>query len=63
LVSRCHEESKVIASRIETQFSEITIQQPIDEQAMLSFLNDGVTDEDFIRSHFESNGVGLEIAK
>jgi hypothetical protein len=32
---------------------------------MLSFLNDGVTDEDFLRAHFESNGAsaGVEAAK
>ena len=32
---------------------------------MLSFLNDGVTDEDFLRTHFESNGAsaGMEAVK
>jgi hypothetical protein len=30
---------------------------------MLSFLNDGVTDEDLMRTHFETNGTGMEIAK
>lgn len=39
-MSRFHEESKVVASRIETQFSEITLQNPVDEMNVLSFLND-----------------------
>ena len=39
-MSRYHEESKVVASRIETQFSEITLQNPVDEMNVLSFLND-----------------------
>ena len=56
LVSKCHEDSKAVASRIETQFSEITLQQPLDEVAVLSFLNDYDTlgEDDYIKAHFES---------